>query len=350
MKAKWYEEVGQKRGENFISSRVRLARNWNEYAFPNRLDANAAGELIGRLQYGLDDVETVEGKHFRTMTLDRIKEIERLALKERRLINATVAESKNPIGLMVSEEEDVSILLNGDDHIRMQFLAPGMALKELWERADKLDDFISSRFNYAYDEKYGYLTSYPTNVGTGMRANAVLHLPTLTRTNQIKELIDGLEKFGVTIRSVYGNEKENFGALYDISNTKTLGMSEKEIVDLVMRIANQLNEKESQLRENGIERHYILKQDEAFRAYGVLKYARTMRLNSALTFLSQMRAGIADGLIRLEEGSEYSVYRLMIEIQAGNLMLNTEKPMDKHELDVFRADYLREHLPKIKEA
>lgn len=350
MKAKWFEEVGQKKGDNYISSRVRLARNWDEYAFPNRLDSVKAGELIGRLQYGLDDIETVEGKHFSTMTLDRVKEIDRLAMKERRLINSTVLESSTPTGIMVSQEEDVSILLNGDDHIRMQFLAPGMKLDELWQRADKLDDYISSRFNYAFDEKYGYLTSYPTNVGTGMRANMVLHLPALLKTGQIRELIEGLEKFGVTIRGVYVNGKENFGALYDISNTKTLGMSEKEIVNLVTRTAKQLNEKESQLRENEIERNFIIKQDEAYRAYGILKYARNMRLNSALMYLSQVRAGIADGLIELKEGTDCSIYKLMLDVQIGNLMLHTDRPMDKRELDIFRADYLRENLPEIKEA
>ncbi len=350
MKAKWYEKVAQSHGDNFISSRVRLARNWEEYAFPNRLNPAQAGELIGRLQYGLDDVEAVEGNHFLTYAMDRVKEIDRLAFKERRLINAAVAESSTPIGLMVSEEEDVSILLNGDDHIRTQFLAPGMKLDELWHRADRLDDYISGRFNYAYDEKYGYLTSYPTNVGTGMRANAVIHLPMLSKTSEIRELIVGLEKFGVSIRGVYGNEKDNPGALYDISNTKTLGMSEKEIIDLVVRIASQLNDRETQIRESALERHFILKQDEAFRAYGILKYARTIKLNNALASLSLVRMGIADGLIELEDGENCSIYRLMIEVQPGNLLLKTDRPMDKNELDVFRADYLRNNLPKIKEA
>lgn len=350
MKSKWYEKVGQERGDNFISSRIRLARNWDEYVFPNRLNPAQAGELIGRLQYGLDDVETVEGNHFLTTTLDKLGDLDRLAYKERRLINSTVAEAKTPMGLLVSEEEDVSILLNGDDHIRMQFLAPGNQLKELWKRADKLDDYISSRFNYAYDEKYGYLTSYPTSVGTGMRANIVVHLPLLTKTNEIKNLKDGLEKFGVSIRSVYGSDRDNFGALYDISNTKTLGMSEKEIVDLVVRTAVQLSDRERQMRESGLEGHYIVKQDEVFRAYGILKYARTMRLNNALASLSQVRMGLVDGLIELEEGESCSIYKLMIDIQAGNLMLHSDRPMDRRELDVFRAEYLRHNLPKIKEA
>lgn len=341
MKSKWFEKVGQTPGDNFISSRVRLARNWDEYAFPNRLTNEQAAELVGRLQYGLDDIETVEKKNFITTTLDRIKEVDRLALKERRIMNATIAEGKTPTGLIISDTEDVSILLNGDDHIRMQFLAPGMALDELWERADKMDDFVNSRFNYCYDEKYGYLTSYPTNVGTGMRANVVVHLPALAKSNEAKNLIDGFSQFGVTIRVVYGS-------LYDISNTKTLGVSEKEIIETVSRIANQLNEREIQLREAALEKDFTGRLDEAWKAYGVLKYARTMKLNSALMYLSQLRTGIQDGLIIPEE--DRSIYKLMLDIQPGNLLLHADKPIDRSELDELRADYLRENIPKIKEA
>lgn len=341
MKSKWFEKVGQTPGDNFISSRVRLARNWDEYAFPNRLTNEQAAELVGRLQYGLDDIEIVEKKNFITTTLDRIKEVDRLALKERRIMNATIAEGKTPTGLIISDTEDVSILLNGDDHIRMQFLAPGMALDELWERADKMDDFVNSRFNYCYDEKYGYLTSYPTNVGTGMRANVVVHLPALAKSNEAKNLIDGFSQFGVTIRVVYGS-------LYDISNTKTLGVSEKEIIETVSRIANQLNEREIQLRETALEKDFTGRLDEAWKAYGVLKYARTMKLNSALMYLSQLRTGIQDGLIIPEE--DRSIYKLMLDIQPGNLLLHADKPVDRSELDELRADYLRENIPKIKEA
>jgi len=348
LKTKWYENVGQTKGDNYISSRIRLARNWEEYAFPNRLDPYVAGELVGRISDGLDDIGTVEGRKFTVKTLDRIKETERLAMKERRLMNGSMVQSKAPLGIMLSEEEDVSIVINGDDHIRLQLLAPGMVLGKLWERADALDDFIGGRFPYAFDEKYGYLTSYPTNVGTGMRANAVVHLPTLSKSDESRNFINALSKLGVNISGVYGNGRENYGALYDISNTKTLGIRESEIIHQVMNVAAQLNEKENELREAVLDRHYVLKQDEAFRAYGILKYARTIRLNTALMYLSQIRTGIADGLMELEE--ECSIYQLMLKIQNGNLLMQAEKPMDQREMDILRANYLRAHLPKIKEA
>jgi len=348
LKTKWYENVGQTKGDNYISSRVRLARNWEEYAFPNRLDQYTAGELVGRISDGLADMGSVEGNRFTVTTLDRIRETERLAMKERRLMNASIAQTKTPLGIMMSEEEDVSVIINGDDHIRLQILAPGMALNKLWERADALDDFIGNRFPYAYDEKYGFLTSYPTNVGTGMRANAVVHLPTLAKSDDSRSFINALSKFGVNISGVYGNGRENYGALYDISNTKTLGIREREIIGQVMNVAAQLNEKENELRQAVLDKHYIMKQDEAFRAYGILKYARTIRLNTALMYLSQIRTGIADGLMQAEE--ECSIYQLMLKIQNGNLLTQAEKPMEQREMDILRADYLRAHLPKIKEA
>ncbi len=348
MKTKWYENVGQSRDDNYICSRIRLTRNWEEYAFPNRLDMRQAGELVGRLMDGIGSIEALAGENFTMNTLDRYSEIERLAMKERRVMNAQAAEARVPAGLVLSKTEDVSILLNGDDHIRLQVLAPGLDIDSIFKRADKLDDAVNSRFNYAYDEKYGYLTSYPVNVGTGMRANVVLHLPTLAKTDENRNYIDALGKFGVTIRGVFGQGRENYGALYDISNTKTLGMNEREIVGLVKRIAAQLDEKETQQRRSGLEKHYLMKQDEAFRAYGILKYARTMKLQSALMFLSQIRTGIADGLIETE--NETGIYELMLRIQPGNLLLGADRPLDRDELDAVRADFLRTHLPKIKEA
>jgi len=354
MRAKWYETVGQSGSDNYISSRIRLARNWNEYPFPNRLNGQQAGEMVGRLMDGISDIlETtaipaVAGDNVTMCTLDRYSEIQRLAMKERRVMNAQAAEAKMPSGLVLSGSECLSILLNGDDHIRFQMLAPGLDIDRIYAETDRLDDVFNSRFAYAYDEKYGYLTSYPTNVGTGLRANIVLHLPTLAKTDENRNFIDALCKFGVTIRGVYGQGRENYGSLYDISNTKTLGMSEHEIVDLVKRIAAQLDEKETQQRRSALDKNYLIKQDEAYRAYGILKYARTMKLQNALMFLSQIRTGIADGLIITED--ETCIYDLMLKVQPGNLLLNAQRPLDRSELDAARADFLRTHLPKIKEA
>lgn len=344
---KWYEKVGVEKNNNYISSRIRLSRNWNEYAFPNKLDVISGGELVQRLEYGLKDIGEAEGENFLSTTLDKISETDRRAMRERRVFNLSIAEKAGPAGLMLSEAEDISIVLNGDDHIRMQLLAPNLDLGGLLEKADRLDDYVNQRFSYAFDEKYGYLTAFPTNVGTGMRANVVVHLPALSTGKQFQNLIGGMTRFGVTIRGVYGEGRENYGAFYDISNAKTLGMTEKEIIDLVVKVASQLNAQENQVRAMSLKNHRLDRQDEAYKSYGVLKYARKLSLKDALSYLSQLMAGISDGLIATEEPC--CLYRLILMVQPANLLQNMNKPFDQNLLDVVRADYIRRELPALKE-
>ena len=345
---KWYEAVTETKGNNYISSRVRLARNWNEYPFPSKLDTQKAAELVGSLQYGLSDIDSVEGNMFITSTLDRMKETEKLALKERRILNKAMCATKDPVGLMMSEKEDVSIILNGDDHIRLQLLAPGLDIMNLWNRADKFDDYINSRFKYAFDEKYGYLTSFPTNVGTGMRANIVVHLPMLTLRKQYAGLVNSMARFGLNIKGVYGQGRDNFGDLYDISNVNTLGVSEKEILELVTKAAIQLNDEENAARQIGVKTYRNARTDEAYKSYGVLKYARKLTLKDGLVYLSHLMTGVTDELISFT--TPCSIYSMMLGIQPANIMKNADHPLDKEEIDIKRAEYIRNKLPEIKEA
>jgi len=344
---KWYEQVIETPGNNYISSRIRLARNWDEYAFPRKLDTKQAAAMVGSLQYGLTDIDSVENRRMLTSTLDRMKETEKLSLKERRILNKNLCASKTPIGLIYTPEEDVSIILNGDDHIRLKLLSAGLNLEELWKRADKYDDFINSRFKYAFDEKYGYLTSYPTNVGTGMKANVVVHLPMLTLRKQYEGLINGMARFGVTIKGVYGQGRENFGNLYDISNSNTLGLSEKEIIELVNKAAYQLNQQENEARKVKRNAFGIAGKDEAYKSYGVLKYARKLTLKESLIYLSQLMTGISDEMIKFK--TPCSVYSLMLGVQPGNIMNQADHPLEKEEIDVLRAAYIRQSLPEIEE-
>ena len=345
--ARWFEEVRQIKGDNYISSRVRLARNWSEYAFPEKLSVKEATEMIGRLQYGLSDIGKSENEVFHTVTLDKLSETDRMELRERRILNLNTAQAKRPVGLMISEAEDISLIFNGDDHIRIQMLAPGNGLENLYSRADRLDDTINSHFPYAFDEKYGYLTSYPTNVGTGMRANAVLHLPSLSQGTQFENLIEGMTRFGVTIKGVYGKGRENYGSLYDISNSKTLGISEKEIINIVSNVAAQLNRQENQTREKLLETEAGRIRDEVFKSYGVLRYARRLSLKDALIYLSKVMTGIADEII--EPVVPTGIYRLMLGIQPANLLKIAQRPLNKDEMESIRAEYVREKLPEIKE-
>lgn len=321
---RWFEKTDEKR-PGVISSRIRLVRNWEEYKFPAMLGTQESEEMVRRLEFGLKDLAEVEGRKYEYAMLEELEELDRAALRERRIINRAAVEKKAPAGIILSEDEDTSILLNGDDHIRLQLLSSGLHLEELWERADALDDYINERFPYAFDDRYGYLTSFPTNVGTGMRASVVVHLPMLSSGRKFPALIADMSRFGTAVRGVYGEGEENFGSLYEISNQKTLGQSEKEIADVVTKAAIQLTNQEMTVRKMSLQRRRLEREDEVYKSYGVLKYARRLTARDGMIFLSQVMAGAADGLLVMKEPC--SVYRLMLGLQPANLQKISDRPL-----------------------
>ncbi len=330
---------------NIICSKVRLARNWSEYVFPSRLTDEQAKEMVGRLCEGLKDIDGQLNMRYDLVDLSEIGELGRRLLKERRVINRVILKKQAPMSMYLSDDEDVSLVFNGADHIRIQVMKPGFQLGEAWKDASQLDDFVNARFPYAFDRKYGYLTSYPTNVGTGMKAAATVHLPSLATGKKFASLITDMGRFGVSIRGLYGEGRENYGAFYEVSNQKTMGLTEQEIVDLVGRVAVQLDEQENQVRDMANTNHRLIREDEVYKSYGVLRYARRISMKEAMTYLSQMMAGCTDGLIRFKEPCD--IYQLILGIQAAGLKSRSRKPLDKDELDVARAEYLREQLPEL---
>lgn len=343
---KWYERVDREKPA-VISSRIRLVRNWNQYVFPSRLTPDAGEEMIRQLKYGLRELGTADGRDYEYEDLQKLSELDKKALRERRVINSTIAAKKAPAGLILSEEEDAGIVLNGTDHIRIQLLSAGMHLEELWKQADRIDDFINEKFEYAFDEKYGYLTSFPTNVGTGLRAAVVLHLPMLSKNKNFSSLVADMGRFGTQVRGVYGEGAENFGSLYQISNQKTLGQTEQEIIDIVRKAALELDAQERRMRREYRQRKPVQAADECYKSYGVLKYARRLTRKDGMEFLSQIMTGITDGILTVKEPC--SVYGLMIGIQPANLLSLADRPLDKDELDAARAEFLRKRLPEIIE-
>lgn len=341
---KWFEQV-QDGGSNIVCSRVRLARNWSEYVFPSKLSDEDSREMLRRLNEGLQDLGDMDGRDYESAYLDELSELDRRALRERRILGASILERKAPMSILITREEDISLVLNGADHIRIQVWSPGLRLTEALKTADQVDDYVNARFSYAFDEKYGYLTSYPTNVGTGLRATAIVHLPTLSMGKKFPAMLNDMGRIGVSVRGVYGEGRENYGALYEISNQKTMGRTERELTDLVAKVAVQLDEQEKQIREMGLASHRLEMEDEVYKSYGVLKYARRLSMKDAMTFLSQIMSGVSDGLVKLKEPCP--VFRLMLGIQTANLQKLSDRPLGKGELDVARAAYLRSELPEL---
>lgn len=341
---KWFEEVNLARPA-VICSRVRLVRNLEDYAFPSRLTEKQAGEMITQLETGLRELGALEGCHYEQARLRELSELDRRALRERRVFNSTIASKKEPAGVMVSDDEKVGIVLNGTDHIRIQLFASGLHLDDLWNQASQIDDYINERFSYAFDEKYGYLTSFPTSVGTGLRASVVLHLPLLSQSKRFNGMVTEMTRFGASVKGMYGEGEENCGALFEVSNQKTLGMTEKEILDMVSKVALQLTAQEEQMRKLALDKNRSSREDDAYRAYGILKYARKLAMKEAMTLLSRLMAGCADGLLRMEEPC--AVYRLMLGIQPANLQKLSSRPLGREELEIARASYLRVELPAL---
>lgn len=339
---KWYEEAPGTQ-DVIVSSRVRLERNLKDTIFPAGLKTEERAELVTTLQKGLTPVF---GDSFVYHNLSKVSENEREYLREHRILNSALAAKKEPMGLFLSENESMSVLLCGDDHFRMQCILPGLSLHKAWNKADSLDDSINMHYPYAFDSKYGYLTAFPTNVGTGLRATVQLHLPQTSHGKQFRKLVEEIGRIGFSVKGVYADGSENLGALYQVSNQKTLGQSEEDIISSVYRIAGQLAAQERKARQMVLKEDRNRKEDEVYKSYGVLKYARRLTLKEAMTYLSQVRAGVNDGLIQLQE--PVSIYRLMLEVQPAAIKRSLGGEAEEEALLVKRADYIREALPELR--
>lgn len=329
-----------------LYSRVRLVRNWSEYPFSLRLSDADGEEMVNRLFQYTDGWMDEMGRPYQKEWLNRLSELDREGLKERRVLNSALLERKAPMGALVSEDESVSLIFNGTDHVRIQTIFPGLALRETFQLADALDDKINEKISYSFDKRYGYLTSFPTNVGTGLHASTLLHLPSLSKGKKFNNLMAEMGRFGTTIRGLLGEGSENYGDLYVVSNQKTMGQTEKEMVDVVNRVTLQLAGQEKQVREMYKKSHKMELEDEIYKSYGVLKYARKLSMKEAMTYLSQILMGVSEGVLTFRE--PYSIYSMMLGIQPANLKKLSDRPLGKAELDGARARYIREELPELK--
>ena len=327
---RWFETNG-KESDVVISSRVRLARNVKKYNFSLKLTENDAVKMIDELSEAINSLDIV--KDYSSYNFKTLDEYQKQAMKERHVISNFLLGQKQAAGF-VSKDEDISIMLNEEDHIRIQAYAPGMDMEKAFELADK--------------EKYGYLTTCPSNVGTGMRASYMLHLPALAGNNRISGLASEVGRFGLVLRSVYGDGSKNYGDIYKLSNQITLGVSEKEIIDNLTHIANQIISQERTLRKQYVLNKRLSASDIAYRSYGVLRYARKLSLNDAMLLLSQIRLGLAQGLIGTDMENEFCVYQLMIGVMPANLALMNDSDMSPEEIEEYRAKFIRDNLPVIR--
>lgn len=342
---RWYEKSG-KETDVVVSSRVRLARNTTQYPFSTKINANEQKKLIDTA------FETIAASEFSDIMeykkLCALKENERCSLYEQQIINRYMA-GRNNGAVAVSKDRSVSVMINSEDHFRIQTMISGMDIEACYKSADIIDDLLERKFEYAFSERYGYHTTYPTNLGTGMRAAYRLHLPALANTKKISILANELGRFGIKMSPCIGEGMNGLGDLYQISNQHTLGASEQDIMHNLESVVVQIVDQERELREDFVNKSRIKAEDEAYKSYGVLKYSRCLTLQSAMVLLSGIMMGQKLKTIEFQD-DDFSVYGMMLGILPRTLQYKyaRDEGTSVSEVDVLRAKYIREHLPEIK--
>ncbi|MEH7299461.1 protein arginine kinase [Neobacillus drentensis] len=337
----WMSEEGPD-SDIVLSSRIRLARNFDAYKFPTLFSHEEAKKIIENLEGIFQKTDLQKFGQMELLKVDSMQPLQKRVLVEKHLISPNLAEDSPYGAVLLTENEEVSIMINEEDHIRIQCLFPGLQLSEALDAANEIDDWLESNIQYAFDEQYGYLTSCPTNVGTGLRASVMMHLPGLILTQQINRIIPAINQLGLVVRGIYGEGSEALGNIFQISNQITLGKSEVDICRDLKGVVSQLISQERSAREALRKTSNIQLEDRVFRSLGVLTNSRIIETKEAARCLSDVRLGIDMGLI--DNMPKTILNELMILTQPGFLQQYAGGPLRPHERDIRRAALIRERL------
>lgn len=337
----WMSEDGPD-SDIVLSSRIRLARNLQEYRFPTIFSHEEAEEIMEKVHAAMHEHEIEGLGPLELLRMDQLQPVQQRVLMEKRLISPSLVENAALGACLLSENEEVCIMLNEEDHIRIQCLYPGFQVTEALQLANRIDDVLEEHVNYAFNEKVGYLTSCPTNVGTGLRASVMMHLPGLTLTQQMNRIIPAINQLGLVVRGTYGEGSEALGNIYQISNQITLGKSEDDIVEDLQGVVRQLISQERGAREALAKTSNIQLEDRVFRSLGVLSHSRIIESKEAANCLSDVRLGIDMGYIT--HLSKNILNELMIVTQPGFLQQYAGGPLRPNERDIRRASLIRERI------
>src|SRR5699024_6368199 len=325
-----------------LSSRIRLARNFESVPYPIIAKENELAEIAELLKAEYEEKTFNDHQSFKYISIHDLSLVERRVLVEKHLISPLLAKKSKESGVLLSKSEQISIMINEEDHLRIQAYFPGLQLTTALREAFLIDDWIEEKVDYAFDEEKGYLTSCPTNVGTGMRASVMMHLPALVLTKHIRQLVPAINQLGFVVRGFYGEGSEALGNVFQISNQMTLGKSEEDIVEDLNSIVTQLIEHERNARQRLLKESTVRLENRIFRSYGTLEYSRIIESTEATKCLSDVRLGIDLGII--EHMSWNILNELMVIIQPGFLQQYAQKVLTAKERDTFRATLIRERL------
>ncbi|HEX6602952.1 MAG TPA: protein arginine kinase [Solirubrobacterales bacterium] len=341
--ASWLDASGD-HADIVLSTRIRLARNVDGYAFTGRARDGERLRVLAQLRDAVPQVPSLSRSVL--LRVDEMPQTDRLLLHERHLVSKELAglDAQHPVrsGAAVFLSDDVGVMVNEEDHLRLQALRSGFEPAAAFAAVERLDRELGSRVPFAFHPEFGFLTACPTNTGTGMRASVLIHLPGLVLTKEIAKVLAGLQQMGLTYRGLYGEGSEVVGNFFQISNQTTLGRSEEELLDHLMRVVKHVIEREEEARRVLLRDAGYIIEDKLWRAYGTLRYARSLSFDEAMNYLSGVR--LAVGLKLISGLSVYTLNKLLIFSQSAHLAYSEGRTLTDSEAGVARARYVRQAL------
>ena len=342
--AEWMQSAGPC-GDIVISSRIRLARNLAGTAFPGWASEDDRLLVLNAIKPAVESLSEMRGAF--SSDLRELSAIKKQVLVERHLISREQAAKGPGSAAVMNRKQTLCVMINEEDHLRMQAIKAGLNLKAAFKLVDKVDSKLEESLDYAFDNQHGYLTACPTNLGTGMRASAMLHLPALVLSEQINQVIQAVNKIGLAVRGLYGEGTEALGNLFQVSNQHTLGEKESEIVARLEKVVNQIIEHEQNARESLFEERRPMLDDQVGRAYAILRHGHIISTKEVLNLLSMLRAGVDLGYF--PDGSRAVIDLLFMEIQPAHLQIRADRKLGAEERDIMRAEIMRDQLKSLPE-
>ena len=328
-----------------ISTRIRLARNLRDFPFPGRAETSQRREILSACLNALTEVNELDGAV--ALEIDELTDNDRQILVEQHLISPELRQAEEAAGIVVSKDRSCCVMINEEDHLRIQVLRNGLDFGRVWKKADAVDNALETSLDYAYDGDLGFLTACPTNLGTGMRASVMMHLPGLVMSKNMDKVINAVNHLGIAVRGIFGEGSDASGSVFQISNQQTLGESEEEILERLNKTLRKVVEQELNARAKLLEEEAPRVLDKIGRAFGVLRNAWVMPSAEAMDHLSLIR--LAVDLDALPEKYRAVVDRFFIEIQPGHVRLSVKREVEADERDLLRAEMLRKEFSKAPE-
>lgn len=326
-----------------LTSRIRLARNFRDFPFPGWAKASQKMDILSRTRDALEPLKVFnEGS---SLVISELSDLEKRVLVERHLISRELAEADSGAGLLVSKDQAFSVMVNEEDHLRIQVLKSGFHLNKVWSQIDALDSDIEGKLDYAFSSELGYLTACPTNVGTGLRASMMMHLPGLVMAGQMEKVIRAVNQLGIAVRGLFGEGSDASGSIFQISNQQTLGEAEEDIIKRLSHTLRTIIDQENNARMRILETDRAKMLDKIGRAYGILQNGHLLSSSEAMNLLSLIRLAVDFTL--LPEEARGLADRFFIEAQPGHIQYAAQGSVKSEQRDVQRAVILRSEFQKV---